>query len=126
MSWKKSLNPVRIEHPPPEKISSSTGKANAAENREGICWRLEPPKNSNKSPLYQTVSDEREMKRKVVEERGGGGGSEPSDLGAKMREKRETKGKNKRERATRRRSDHLWSQSPSPGGERRSRSLKPC
>jgi hypothetical protein len=33
------------------------------------------------------------VKRKVVEDGGGGGGSEPSDLGAKMREKRETKGK---------------------------------
>ncbi len=85
-----------------------------AENIEGICWRLEPPKDSNKSPLYKTGSDEREMKRKVVEERGGGGDSEPSDLGAKIGRKRIKKGKNERERATRPRSDHLWSRSPSP------------
>ena len=49
------------------------------------------------------------MKRKVVEDRGGGGGSELFDLGAKIRKKRKTKGKNERKRAMLSRSDHLWS-----------------
>ena len=68
------------------------------------------------------------MKRKVVEDRGGGGGggSELSDLGAKIRKKRKTKGKNERERATLPRLDHLWLRSPSPGGEGRLRSPKLC
>ena len=65
------------------------------------------------------------MERKVVKKRdGGGGGSEPSGLGAKIRNKLKRKGKDEREKATWPRSDHLWSRSPSHGGEGRPRSLK--
>ena len=65
------------------------------------------------------------MERKVVEERdGGGSGSEPSGLGAKIKTKLKKKRKDEREKATQPRSDHLWSRSPSPGGEGRLRSLK--
>ena len=67
------------------------------------------------------------MKTKVEEDWDGGGGSEPSDLGTKMRKKKKKKkGKNERERATLPRSDHLWSQSLSPRGEGRPCSPKRC
>ena len=66
------------------------------------------------------------MKRKVFEEREGGGGSEPADLGAKIKKKRKKKGKNEEDRATPPRSDHLWSRSPSPGGEGWPHNPLPC
>jgi hypothetical protein len=62
------------------------------------------------------------MERKKRE--GGGGGSKPSGLGAKIRDKLQKKRKDGREKATRPRSDHLWSRSPSPGDEGRPRGLK--
>ena len=55
----------------------------------------------------------------MEEERSGGGGSEESDLGAKRRKKKKIKRQNERKKATLPRSDHLWSRSPSHGGEGR-------
>jgi hypothetical protein len=65
------------------------------------------------------------VKRKVGNGRGGGGDSDPSDLVVKNRKKGKIKWdkerKMKRRRATQPRSDHLWSRSPSHGGEGRLR-----
>jgi hypothetical protein len=91
------------------------------DKRERVCWSLKPPKASSKSHPFKTKLDEREVKRKVGEERSDGGGSEEYDLGAKRRKKIKIKRQNERKRASLPRSDHLWSQSPSHGGEGRPR-----
>ena len=65
------------------------------------------------------------MKRKVGSGRGGGDDSDPSDLvfkdGKKGKINWERERKKKRRWATQPRSDHLWSRSPSHGGEGRLR-----
>ena len=99
-------------------------RKSCADKRERVRWSLEPPKASSKSHPYKTRSDEREVKRKVEEERSGGGSSKESDLGAKRRKKRKIKWQKERKRATLPRSDHLWSRSPSHGGEGRPCSLE--
>ncbi len=66
------------------------------------------------------------MKQKVANGGGGGGDSDPFDLVVKKGRKGKIKWVNERKRkqkwATQLGSDHLWSRSPSHGGESRSRS----
>ena len=68
-----------------------------ADKGEGIWWRLEPPKNSNKFPPYKTGSDDGEVETKVVGDSGGGGSSDPTDLDTKIKKKREKNRKKERE-----------------------------
>ena len=95
------------------------------DKREGCRWRFESPNASNRSPLYKAKSEGLEMKRKVGSGRGGGGDSDPSDMvfknGKKGKINWERERKKKRRWATQPKSDHLWSRSPSHGGEGRLR-----
>ena len=101
---------------------------NRADKKERCRWRFKSPNVSSKSPPYKAKSEGGEVKRKVGEGGGGGGGGDldPSNLVDKKRRKWKINWKNekkrKRKQATQPRSDHLWSRSPSHGGEGRSHS----
>ena len=84
-----------------------------SDKRERVRWGLEPPKAFNKTPPYNTRSEDREERRRVGEDRGDDGGSVLSDLVAIRRERRKTNKDDERERirATLPGSVHLWTRS---------------